>query len=78
METVEFKVDERYSKAASWFRENLNIILIPEEVEDIFIEVEYGNKDTLLEFFESEHDSFLHLDQIDQIQNLINSLKDNQ
>ncbi len=35
METVNFKVDKRYSKVANWFSANFDAILCISEVEDI-------------------------------------------
>ena len=77
METVDFHVNERYSKVANWFSKNFDLVLIKTEVDDIICSlVDLGNDDyNIIQFFHYEYDIVMSDDQLHELKELIKTIK---
>lgn len=80
METVEFDVNEMYSKVFDWFSDNNLMLLLISESEDIvnFINNSKYGDDNIIMMFRYNYDIIMTLEQLQELKNLIKSLKYNQ
>jgi len=77
METVDFHVNEKYSKIANWFSANFDKTLLISESEDIVSFVErYGdNTENTLQMFRYEYDIIMNLEQLQELKVIIRLTK---
>ena len=78
METVDFEVNEMYSKLFSWFIDNFGSILLISEAEDIVSFVtRYGdNVENTLQMFRYEYEIIMTSEQLQELKALIKSVKE--
>ncbi len=75
METVDFEVNEMYSKVFQWFYSNFKEHLIISESESIVKFVSKHQDDNIIQMFRYEYDVLVSSDQLKELKELIKTIK---